>query len=232
MTATISTSASGALIFTATALRMARRASEIDAPIEAAVYHSEFLLPAGDLIDYSLSAVLSAYFSVEAALNELFLVHELGTLVNFKGLKAELARRLFEAWGAGVEKLNPLEKANIAMVVAEAAPIDWGGAYGQRFHVLHDLRNELVHHRPKWFAHGLPASESPDKLRKRLEGQFETAVMWRNREAAYRWNDCLGSDCARWACETAIGFNQQVYAAVGTKFMPPDVDNPGKGSAP
>lgn len=165
----------------------------------------------------SLAAVLMSYFAVEALLNEIFLAGSLGLTTNFQGLDATCADRLSAAWDAGAWKLNPLEKADMALVIALAEPLKWGEGVAQRFGLLHDLRNDLVHHKPRWTEHGRTPTESDDKLERRLHQQFENAVVWKGRGAAFRWHGCLGAGCASWAWNTAAGFAQELSGRLGVR---------------
>lgn len=170
-----------------------------------------------ELLNVSLATVLTSYFAIEGLLNEVFLAGSLGMTGNFKGLDAAVAGRLSAAWDAGASKLNPLEKADMALVVALAEPMNWGGGAAQRFGLLHDLRNDLVHHKPRWTEHGKPPAESDDKLERRLHQQFSNANIWEGRGAAFRWGGCLGSGCAGWAWQTAAGFAQEMSGRLGVR---------------
>lgn len=180
-----------------------------------------FIARAGELIDGSLAAVLTACLSVEAAVNELFLAYQLGTVANLVGLEAGLAQRLSQAWDAGASKLSALEKADLANVIAGAGSINWGKAPAQQMGLLNSLRNELVHHKPIWVEQGGAPHESTDTLERKLGSEFPTAAIWRTRGVPFRWNGCLGAGCARWACRVADDFNRQIYATLGARFPLP-----------
>jgi hypothetical protein len=221
----LKSSALGGVIFTAAARRLSERAQALDdAAATATMDTPTFMTRAGDLIDTSLAAVLMAYLSVEAAVNELLLAHQLGHAVNMPWLDAGLPKRLSEAW-AGAAKLNAMEKADLARVTAGVRPTEWGKGPAQQIGLLHNLRNELIHHKPKWVEQVAAGSASKDKLERSLHKLFAPAKIWKGRTGAppFRWNGCLGGGCARWAYKAARAFNVELYAAVGTKFLAADV---------
>lgn len=222
--AKIGTSASGGMMFTAAARQLAMTAQGLDDRSSAAgLDRSAFDQRVGDLMAASLGATLTAYMSIESAVNELLLAHSLGHVVNFNGLEPSLARKFSEAWEAGARKLNALEKADLVCVISGAGKIDFGKGEAQKAAALHELRNELVHHKPKFVEHGRSPHESEDKLERRLSSQFARTTIWSPPESVpFRWGGCLGAGCATWACAVADGFIRQVYESVGVRFaMPP-----------
>lgn len=168
-----------------------------------------------DLLNASLAAAMMSFTGVEALLNELYLANELGLTQNFPGLSRDLAARLGAAWNGGVERLNVLEKADLACVVGGFTTINYGERAAQRFALLHTLRNELIHHKPIWVTHGKTSPRSDDKIERQLHSQFKTARIWEGRGAAFRWNGCFGGPCATWAHGTAVEFAQEVTARLG-----------------
>jgi hypothetical protein len=222
--ARLSTSASGGLMFTAAARQLAASARALDdATIAAGLDRSAFDQRAGELMAASLGATLTAYLSVESAVNELLLAHSLGQIGNFKGLDPKMARAFSDAWEAGAHKLNALEKADRVAVMAGAGKMKFGEGPAQQARALHDLRNELVHHKPKVVEHGGLPHESGDKLERMLSPYFPQATIWMPvGSAPFRWGGCLGAGCATWACTVADGFIRLVYGSVGAEFaMPP-----------
>lgn len=220
VSARISSSASGYMIFTAAAKRHARRARELD-NIELAPPNVDaaFVALAGDLIDTSLAAVLAASSSMEATTNELFLAHRLGLSGQVRGLDPKIAATLSNAWNTGVEKLGVIEKAGLVSVLSGRGPLDVGANPMQAGSHLISLRNELVHHKPKWIEHGRPSTDSPDRLERSLSSLFPKAAIWGNRGVAFRWNGCLGAGCAEWAAATSEAFNHMVYELAGAELQ-------------
>lgn len=218
--ARISTSASGGIMFTAAARQLATTAQTLDdATIAATLDRSTFDQRAGELMAASLGATLTAYLSIESAVNELLLAHSLGQVGNFKGLDRKMAQAFSDAWEAGAHKLNALEKGDLVAVMAGAGKMKYDQGPGQRARALHELRNELVHHKPKVVEHGRLPHESDDTLERKLSSQFARAAIWTPRGSApFRWGGCLGAGCAIWACAVADGFIRLVYEAAGVDF--------------
>lgn len=220
----ISTSASGGMMFMTAARRLAASAVRLDdSAIAARLDSLAFEEHAGELMAASLAATLTAYLSIEGAVNDLLLAHSLGYVGNFKGLDPKIAQAFTDAWDEGAWKLNALKKANRAAEIAGAGRIDFGKGWAQKAVWLDHLRDELVHHKPLIVEHGKPVSESDDTLERTLGREFARATLWTPPETApFRWAGCLGAGCAIWACAVADGFIRQVYGFVGVEFpMPP-----------
>lgn len=216
--------ASGHVIFTAAAKRQARKAAELDSWDRAqSLDEAQFIALAGDVLDASLSSVLSACFAMEATINELFLAQKLGLVGSIEGLDPRLAQVLGDAWESGAEGLGMLEKAGMVSIVCGKGKLDLGSAPMQSGSLVIALRNELVHHKPKWVLQGQEPAASPDKLERSLSPLFARAAIWKGRGAPFRWNDCLGGGCATWAASTADAVNRAVYAMAGATLPPVEV---------
>lgn len=200
---------------------MSQLASRLDDPREfSEIAELERDAYAAQLLDTSLSAVIAAYTHVEATINELYLDTVLfGRPHAFPGISSAMAARLSGAWSAGVEKLNPIEKISLALVLGDrASDIDWGRGHAQDFSLLHELRNTLVHHKPKTVQHGRASADSDDKVERRLHTKFAAARIWEGKGVAFRWHGCLGGGCAVWAAETAAGLVADFCGALGTTY--------------
>lgn len=218
-TATVRTATLASIVYAGAARQFAAQAAVLDdvTTYQAADEKRRPVIET-ELLNVSLAAVLTSYFAIEAFLNEIFLAGSLGLAGNFDGLGAAVAGRLSAAWDAGASKLNPLEKADMALVIALAEPLNSGEGFAQRFGLLHRLRNDLVHSEPQWTEHGRPATASDDKLERRLHRQFQNAAIWQGRGVGFRWHGCLGSGCASWAWTTAAGFAQELSSRLGMRI--------------
>lgn len=217
--AQVSTATSASIIYVAASRHFAARAESLDdlATYDAADTAQRSAIET-ELQNVALASVMLAYFGVEALLNEIFLAHSLGMLSNYRGLDAGVAARLSAGWDAGARKLSPAEKADLALVIADCKPVDWGAGAPQRFARLHDFRNDLVHHKPQWVVHGDSGPQSADKLERQLHQQFSPANIWKGRGVPFRWNGCLGGPCARWAHDTSVAFCAEVCAKLGIQL--------------
>ena len=219
--AVVHVTTSAAILFAQAAARMSRWALRLDDPKNfAEIAESERADHAAQLLDTSLSAVISAYTHVEATINELYLDTTLfGRQHAFPGITDTVAARLSGAWNSGAEKLNPVEKIGLALVLADhTSDIDWGQGHAQDFALLHDLRNTLIHHKPKTVQHGKESANSDDKIERRLHTKFPSARIWDGKGVTFRWNGCLGGGCAVWAAKTAEGLVAEVCGALGTDY--------------
>lgn len=219
--ATVHITTSAAILFAQTAARMCKLAVKLDDVAEfeklGPTQKSDY---AEQLRDFSLSAVIASYSHVEATMNELYLDTILFDRPHaFPGVGTNMAARFKGAWNAGAEKLNPIEKIDLALALADlSGRIDWGASHAQSFVLLHDLRNTLIHHKPKTVEHGKAGAQSDDRIERRLHTKFSAARIWEGKGAAFRWDGCLSGSCALWAYQTAKGLVADVCGALGTAY--------------
>jgi hypothetical protein len=177
---------------------------------------------ANELIATSFGATVASYFAVEAIVNELFIEHEIFPSGHwFPGLDRSLASRLNQAWELSFRKLSPMEKCDMALLLAQKSPLNWGRDAAQRFLLLHELRNALAHAKPESFEHGKNPTESDDRLERKLCTQFPPSTIYGRSKVAFRWGGCLGKGCALWAYQTALDFQQEFFSALGTDYPCP-----------
>lgn len=221
MMARVATAAIGSMTFNAAARRFSERAIKLDDRSTAPEFGTpQFDELAGDIQAMSLAAVVSSYMAVEAILNELFMEFELygrpGVL--FPGVRPEVARALNDSWNSGADRWPIVTKCHVAAATFNIAPLDFGQGVAQQFGLLRRLRDELVHHKPMQVEHGKPVASSDDSLERALHGRFDRARIWEGRGVAFRWADCLGAGCARWAHATSTGFQQELFARLGVAY--------------
>ena len=197
--------------FTRAARRFADRAIELDNPEIHSRYpqtHPERIEREAALLDTSLVAVLTSYFAIEAAVNELY------AGFGSYGLDPALLAALAAKW-PDVERRNTIEKAKAALGIAKAS-IDWGSGVAQDdLPLLDALRDALVHHKP----HSMTTGDVDD-LERKLRGRFKQAQIWEGTGVSFRWAGCLGGGCARWAADTAVNFQRDFFGALGCKSYP------------
>lgn len=222
MGVTVHSIAAASLVFSHAAVRFACSADRLDdlAAFDAADKPTQDRI-SGELTDAALAAVLTSYLAIEARINELFMEFSIfpDKAHWFPGLDRGVASRLGIAWNAGAIKLNPIEKADMALVIAARSPLDWGSGSPQQFALLHSLRNDLVHHKPIRVQHGEPSAESDDRLERKLHQQFPTARIWTNKGATFRWGGCLGAGCAQWALRTSTDFVDAFASAMQIGYL-------------
>jgi hypothetical protein len=170
-----------------------------------------------ELIETAVAAVVLSYSAVEAVINELFVERDhFDQAVWFPNLEPNISRRLHQAWSDSIERLNPIDKAKVALAIADCT-IDWEGGAAQELLVLHALRNALLHHKP----FSVEPNVTQDKLEMRLRGRFELARIWAGANINYRWGGALGAGCAVWAYRTAEGFQAEFFAALKCDYPKP-----------
>jgi len=169
------------------------------------------------LIETAVAAVILSYSAVEAVLNELFEEREhFGQAVWFPDLEQKMSLRLNQAWSESIEKLNPIDKAKVALAIADCS-VNWDKGSAQEFILLHALRNALIHHKP----FSVEPNVTEDKLEMRLRNRFKLARIWAGRNVNFRWGGALGAGCALWAYKTAEGFQAEFFAALKCDYPKP-----------
>jgi hypothetical protein len=215
---TVKITTGGTSLYMSAARRFARAADSLDDPKS---FEAEDQLLRNErshkLIETTLAAVILSYTAVESVLNELFQEREhFGQAVWFPHLDERIAASLQRAWSEGIEKLNPIDKAKVALAIADRS-IDWDSGPPQEFLLLHGLRNALIHHKP----FSVEPNVTEDKLEKRLRSRFELSRIWAGKNVNYRWGGALGAGCALWAYRTAEGFQAEFFAAIGCDYPKP-----------
>jgi hypothetical protein len=184
-----------------------------------------------ELIETTVAAVMLSYSAVEAVLNELFEERtHFDQAAWFKNLEPKVSLRLNQAWSDGIEKLNPIDKAKVALAIADCS-VNWDKGAAQEFILLHALRNALIHHKP----FSIEPNVTEDTLEKRLRHRFEPARIWVGANVNFRWGGALGAGCALWAYKTAEGFQAEFFGALDCDYpkpWPPPGDGPELLDAP
>ncbi|HXO51083.1 MAG TPA: hypothetical protein VN888_08655 [Mycobacterium sp.] len=122
--------------------------------------------------------------------------------------------------------LSLLSKFQEALVCAGHERMVAGAEPFQSADVLVDLRNELVHFKPRWhwtdeddakFVRGLKSKITPQRENRQPIG--------------HPWfpNKALGAGCADWACESSIAFARKWHQSMGLTH---DFDNTYLPSSP
>jgi len=122
-----------------------------------------------------------------------------------------------------VEWSATIDKARVALSIAGVQQFGWGSGAAQSLGLLNDLRNTLAHHKPFTIEYGPTAGRSEDPLETVLSTQSERALIWSGRNVGFRWADCLGGGCARWAANTALNLQRDFFGALGCGYPASDV---------
>ena len=185
------------------------------AKIESEEKHLEWPQPRWDEArSNALAAVLLAAASLESSVNELYqqaVDKDRNALKSFSDSQMKL---LAELWPE-IEKLSPMRKYQVALVVVEHEPMSQGQEPYRSADGLMRLRNALVHFRPEW------DDELRDHrlLEKRLSQLFPVSALADRAKGQMVWfpHKCLGAGCAEWAIESAVRFSRQFVNTLGIR---------------
>jgi hypothetical protein len=108
-------------LYMGAARRFARAADALDNrakfDVEGEPLHTQ---RSHELIETAVAAVALSHSAVEAVLNELFEERDhFDQAVWFKDLEPKTSLRLSQAWSDSIEKLNPIDKAKVALAIAD-----------------------------------------------------------------------------------------------------------------
>jgi len=162
-----------------------------------------------ELNAYVTNAVLYAVAFLEAAINEIYddVADEHSGYVD--PLSRETKRLLSGLWDR-VERWPILEKYQAALLCSGIETFDKGQPPYQDAKLLIDLRNQLMHARPKTQYTG-----EVDKLGKDLMTRFKPSRLMENTANPYFPDHCLGAGCAGWAVVSAQAFADEFFRRVG-----------------
>ena len=163
----------------------------------------------------SMYAVIAAAAFLEAVANEVLQDAKDG---QGYGLQLDSHNRaaLAEYVDHDDTRARTLEKFQMVLLLCRRQAFDKGASPYQEVHLVLQLRNELVHSRPKTAAWG-----DPEKLRERLEGKFPLNPLMKGMGNPFFPDHCLGSGCARWAHDSSLAFAKDFHDRLGTTFQRP-----------
>lgn len=150
----------------------------------------------GEISIYCASCIVCAAASLEALINELFIMS--GPLRN--------AVPDFETffWGdeerKGFERKPPLKKYKRATRLLEGNPLSTDDAEYDQADSLLGFRNYLVHFKPLW--HERPRDTS---LETQLRGRFAISPFFGEQDE-FLARQCISAGCADWAVRTVVEF--------------------------
>ena len=158
---------------------------------------------------YVTNAVLSAAAFLEAAINEIYVdvADEHPGYVD--PLTPETKRLLAGLWER-IERWPILEKYQAALLCSGIEPFEKGQPPYEDVKLLIDLRNQLMHARPKTLATG-----DVDKLSKSLKPRFKPSRLMENAASPYFPSHCLGAGCAGWAVASAQAYRDEFFDRLG-----------------
>lgn len=175
------------------------------------------------LASISAAAITSAFASIEAVVNELF-VHAAenstillvpprdldGNVLPDPRMAKQAVSRLASAWNAEIPEgvSAGVRKANFALMLADRPEFDLARQPAQDAELLRRLRNELIHYQPK-FVPVKPAA--PTKLEQGLRAKISPNPL--SLTLFPDW--VLGHSGAEWATTTALKFIDEFFKKLG-----------------
>jgi hypothetical protein len=160
---------------------------------------------------YVTNAVLSAAAFLEAAINEIYddIADE---HPGYADPLAPATKRLLAGLWGRVERWPILEKYQAALLCAGLEAFEKGQPPFEDAKLLIDLRNRLMHARPKTQATG-----EVDDLSKRLMPRFKPSRLMEGSGNPYFPSHCLGAGCANWAVISARTFADEFFHRYGIR---------------
>jgi hypothetical protein len=192
-----------------------------------------------DIRSYCSACIMSSVASMEALINELFLMDggRLRYMVELKGDFDELfwgrktttrrekpkKRRKWKATEKrgpkGIERNSCLKKYQLALTFLEKEPLDEQSDVYRDAHDLIEFRNYLVHFKPITWDLRTRRSTPLEEL---LAGRFPLSP-FPNIGANFLTRKCMCSGAARWALETRMALTREFQSRAGldpTKLGP------------
>ena len=167
---------------------------------------------------YVLGAIFNSVTFLEATINELFKDIADNDLqhrdIYFRNIEEAATVTLKEKWESDQfdRKVGTLRKYQTFLKLSNSKVFNKKSKPFQEAQTLIDLRNNLIHYKPKWVVHS-----EEHELEKKLRGKFQENQL--SLKEAFFPDGCLGQGCANWAVETSLAFTDEFYNRI-------QVDNP------
>lgn len=167
----------------------------------------------GDYRGYVIASITECGAFLESIVSE-FLYNILEDCSNVSILNDEL-KRTFKAVAEFIERMNGVVgKFDKILELCQVGAIPKGGFPSQDVASVIELRNLLVHYKPRWQAAG---QRSRDRIGQ-LEGRFATNPFIAAGNPFFP-DRCLSYGCTKWAIEACLAFSDEFYTLIQT--VPP-----------
>jgi hypothetical protein len=159
---------------------------------------------------YVTNAILSGVAFLEAAINELFQDIVDGHESYIAALDIDSKRQMSEYW---LKKRHALlDKYQKALTCLRKQPFNGNHPPYLEAQLVIQLRNALVHYKPKSFGGGVEHD-----LAKELAGKFMDNRLMNGSGNPWFPDKCLGHGCAEWAVHSATVFADEFFRRIGVK---------------
>ena len=161
----------------------------------------------------SMNAVSSAAAFIETIVNEVFadVADWQPGRPGREGLADDTVETMRRLWKGpdSIERASTLTKYQIALTAAGKPLMDTERLPYKDAALLVNLRNLLMHYKPKWQSVG----ESVVGIENKLGGKFQPNQLLPS--GPWYPNQCLGAGCAQWACKTCVDFVDTWWQSMG-----------------
>ena len=162
---------------------------------------------------YVLGSVLLATAALEATINELFLGAIDGSSLHVAPFKPEAVDSIKQSWNQlkrPMERRPILEKYQTALKLTDRPSFDTGKTPYRPVDLLINLRNDLMHYKPKWVDGSKGALDFENALK--AVGFSLNPMMPNN---PFFPDQCLSHGCANWAFESSLAFIREFNSRMG-----------------
>lgn len=205
---------------------------------------SQFKLAMYRTMENAATAVVMSVAVTEATINELLSSAE-ERQVHSPWIRAQnnISAAVLKKWAdiwSSEERMTLIEKCQTMLKAANLQPLPEGKGSLQHLAVLIDLRNELVHSKPVYRAHGRSVPQKDrDPLERKLTGKFKPSLLV-PKNHPFIWERCLSMGCAQWAVRTQLEFRNDLFRRLGINSIAevpdfnvlPEMPNALSGDAP
>jgi hypothetical protein len=118
-----------------------------------------------------------------------------------------------------VENIRLLDRFQLALYLLGRTPFDRGAQPFQDAQLLVQLRNALVHYKPRWRAGGDESAQtvSESGLTKSLAAKDLSPNPFTSAGNPFFPDKCLGHGCTAWAFRTAVEFCDVFFSRIGVR---------------
>lgn len=165
---------------------------------------------------YVTGAIFSSIAFLEATINEFFDDVIDGPEEHLKALNSEEKTILGETWKKDLfqmARLPMINKFQIALMLMKRGLLNPGAYPVQDVQLLVDIRNDLIHWKPK--TESISPVDSTKEREDRCRGRFNFNSLLPNN--AFFPGRCLGHGCAEWAVKASIAMVDLFWSKFGMK---------------
>lgn len=161
---------------------------------------------------YVIASIFATVAFLEANINEIYgdscdiMTHKMAN--DAKNIPESLIEKLGRMWQQGVTSYSILRKYQIAFVIADKPEFTEGSNPYQDVCSLIDLRNGLMHPKPKSVSvpcTGDHSQKSNQEFLKKLRSKFAVSSLAAEGDIFYP-SKCLSYGCSKWGIESSLAF--------------------------